>query len=79
MCDRVVLAGGTVAILCGVSRRRRARCAHCADPAAYACDACDAPLCHRCRIHVPPAQDFCRAHRDAARTAAAALRERGER
>jgi hypothetical protein len=80
MCERIAVPGG-FAILCGV-RRRRKRCIGWADPgtacqkwAEFECDACDAPLCRRCRIHVPPDKDFCRAHRAEARTAAAALRE----
>jgi hypothetical protein len=67
--------GDGVAILCG-PRRRRVRCTHCREWADWLCDArgCDVPICARCRIHVPPDQDFCRAHRALAATAAAALR-----
>jgi hypothetical protein len=74
MCERLVLPGGTVAIVCGGHRGRRKRCTYCREWAAYECDACDAPICRRCRIHVPPEQDYCRAHRTEARAAAAALR-----
>jgi len=74
MCERVTMPGGTLAIVCGVRRPRRRRCTHCTDAADYECDACDAPICRRCRIHVPPALDFCHAHRAAAKAAAAALR-----
>ena len=35
---------------------------------------CDRPLCRRCRIHVPPNQDFCKDHRSQAQAAAAQLR-----
>ena len=68
-----VVADGTVAIVCGV-RRRRTRCTHCRAWAEFECDACDRPLCRRCRIHVPPNQDFCKAHRIRATDAAAQLR-----
>jgi hypothetical protein len=74
MCERVALPGGGVAVVCGVRRERRKRCTHCREWAAYECDACDVPLCRRCRIHVPPDRDYCRAHRAEARAAAANLR-----
>jgi hypothetical protein len=64
------------AIVCGV-RRRRKRCTHCQAWAEYECDACDTPLCPRCRIHVPPDHDYCRAHRIEAQAAAAELRRLG--
>lgn len=73
MCERVTFGNGAVAIVCGVRRRRR-RCAHCREWAEFECDACDAPLCRRCRTHVPPDKDYCRAHLAEARIAAAALR-----
>jgi hypothetical protein len=73
MCERVTLPDGTVAILCGGHRGRRKRCTHCREWAAYECDACDVPLCRRCRIHVPPDQDYCRTHLAEARAAAAVL------
>lgn len=83
MCERVVLPGGVVAIVCGGHRQRRRRCIGWSDPgtacqkwAAFECDACDVPLCRRCRIHVPPDKDYCRAHRAEARVAAAELRRR---
>jgi len=74
MCERVALPGGGFAIVCGGHRGRRRRCTHCRDWAAFECDACDRPLCRRCRIHVPPDQDFCRDHRTQATAAAAQLR-----
>jgi len=74
MCERVALPGGGFAIVCGGHRRRRKRCTHCPAWAEFECDACDVPLCRRCRIHVPPDKDYCRAHRAAAHAAAAALR-----
>jgi len=74
MCERVVLPDGTVGILCGGHRRRGKRCTHCRDWAEYECDTCDVPLCRRCRIHVPPDQDVCKAHLAQASAAAAALR-----
>ena len=75
MCERITFGHGQVAIVCG-GRRRRKRCSHCRDWAAFECDACDVPLCRRCRIHVPPDQDYCRTHRANAQRAAAALRAR---
>jgi len=83
MCERLQLPDGTVAIVCGGHRGRRAKCVHCGQPAAFACDGpprdrrratCDHPLCRSCRIHVPPNRDFCRHHRVAAKDAAAQLR-----
>jgi hypothetical protein len=74
MCERVALPGGGVAIVCGGHRRRRTRCSHCREWAEYECDTCDVPLCRRCRIHVPPDQDYCGAHLADARAAAARLR-----
>jgi len=73
MCERVVFGDGVVAIVCGV-RRSRKRCTHCREWAAFECDACDRPLCRRCRIHVPPNQDFCKDHRTQATAAATQLR-----
>lgn len=73
MCEPVRLPNGTVAIVCGV-RRRRVLCVHCRQAAAFECDACDRPLCRSCRIHVPPNQDFCKDHRTQAQAAAAQLR-----
>jgi hypothetical protein len=82
MCERVSMPGGGVAIICGGSRRRPP-CVHCAQPSDFACDGpprragrptCDRPLCRRCRIHVPPHQDFCKDHRAQAHAAAAQLR-----
>jgi hypothetical protein len=72
-CERIAVPGG-FAIICG-ARRRLTRCTHCREQATHQCDACDAWLCRHCRIHVPPDQDFCRAHRAEASAAAAALRE----
>jgi hypothetical protein len=83
MCERVTMPGGGVAILCGGRRGRRPPCVHCGEPSAFECDGpprdrrrttCDHPLCRRCRIHVPPNQDFCKDHRSAAQAAAAQLR-----
>lgn len=83
MCERVVMPGGGVAIICGGHRGRRAKCVHCGQPSAFACDGpprsqdritCDRPLCRSCRIHVPPNQDFCKHHRVQAADAAAQLR-----
>lgn len=79
MCERVALPGGGVAIVCGGHRQRRRRCmrwSSCREWAEFQCDTCDAPLCKRCRIHVPPDHDYCRVHRAEARAAAAALRAR---
>jgi hypothetical protein len=76
MCERVALPGGGVAIVCGGHRGRRTRCTHCREWAALECDACDVPLCRRCRIHVPPDKDYCRAHRAEARAAATELRRK---
>lgn len=73
MCERLALPGGGFAIVCG-GHRRRTRCTHCREWAAYECDTCDRPLCRRCRIHVPPNQDFCKEHRTQATAAAAQLR-----
>lgn len=72
MCEHVRLPNGTVAIVCGVRRRRRL-CTHCRAWAEYECDVCDRPLCRRCRIHVPANQDFCKDHRAQAKAAAAQL------
>ena len=75
MCERVTLPGGGTAIVCG-GHRRRTRCKECRrEWAAYECDVCDRPLCRRCRIHLPPNKDFCRAHRREAREAVALLRQ----
>jgi hypothetical protein len=83
MCDRVAFPGGGVAIICGARHRRRPPCVHCGATSEFACDGpttsekrvtCDRPLCRRCRIHVPPDQDFCKDHRGAAKLAAAQLR-----
>lgn len=74
MCERIAVPGGGFAIICGGHRGRRRRCIHCGDSAAVECDVCDVPLCRRCRIHVPPNQDYCRVHRADARVAAAQLR-----
>jgi len=85
MCERVTMPNGTVAIVCGVRHRRPRPCVHCGAPAPFACDGprrhhagrtmtCDRPLCGRCRIHVPPNQDFCKDHRLQAVAAAAQLR-----
>jgi hypothetical protein len=85
MCEHVEMPGGGVAIVCGPHPRPRP-CAHCGQRSAFLCDGpprdsgrlrsvtCDRPLCRRCRIHVPPNQDFCREHRTAATAAAAQLR-----
>jgi hypothetical protein len=76
------MPGGSVAIVCGV-RRRRPPCVHCGQTSDFACDGpsswkqrgtCDRPLCRRCRIHVPPDRDFCKDHRAEATAAAAQLR-----
>ena len=83
MCDRVAFPGGGVAIVCGVRRRRRPPCVHCGEASEYECDGpspwkkqgtCNRALCRRCRIHVPPNQDFCKDDRAAATLAAAQLR-----
>jgi hypothetical protein len=76
MCERVTFANGAVAIICGGHRRRRKRCTQCRDWSEFECDVCSVALCRRCRIHVPPDQDYCRGHRAIASIAAAALRER---
>jgi hypothetical protein len=84
MCERLQFPDGNVAIVCGVRRRRRPPCA-CGAASEYECDGprrhhagksptCDRPLCRRCRIHVPPNQDFCSEHRQYAKEAAAQLR-----
>jgi len=84
MCERLQFPNGSVAIVCGVRRRRRPPCA-CGAESKYECDGprrhhagrtktCDRPLCGRCRIHVPPNQDFCKDHRAEAAFAAAQLR-----
>ncbi len=83
MCERVTIRDVGVAIVCGVRRRRRPPCVHCSQTSDVACDGpprderrktCDRPLCRRCRIHVPPNQDFCKDHRHLAKAAAAQLR-----
>ena len=86
MCERVAMPGGGVAIVCGGHRERPRPCGHCGQRSAFLCDGpprdggrlrsvtCDRPLCRRCRIHVPPNQDFCQDHRIEARAAAAQLR-----
>jgi len=86
MCERVTLPDGLgVAIVCGVRRPRSRPCAYCGHPSDSLCDGprrhhagktatCDRALCRRCRIHVPPNQDFCREHRVEAAAAAAQLR-----
>lgn len=83
MCERVPMPGGGFAIICGGRYRRRLPCVHCGEASAFACDGpprdrrrktCDRPLCRRCRIHVPPNQDFCKDHRHQATAAAAQLR-----
>jgi len=78
-CLRVALPDGGTALVCTMRRRRRP-CVQCGAVAPFLCDApvggglCSRPLCGRCRIHVPPGKDFCRAHRAAAADAAAQLR-----
>lgn len=74
MCERLTMPDGSVAIVCGVRHRRPRPCVQCGDPAGFECDVCDRPLCRRCRIHVPPNQDFCKDHRRQAKAAAAQLR-----
>ena len=86
MCERVALPSGGVAIVCGMRRQRPRPCAYCGQPSESLCDGpprdrgrlqsvtCDRPLCRRCRIHVPPNQDFCKDHRREAAAAAAQLR-----
>lgn len=86
MCERLHLPDGSVALVCGVRRARRRKCYWCGRAEAdFACDGprrhhagksktCDRPLCGRCRIHVPPNQDFCKDHRHEAQAAAAQLR-----
>jgi hypothetical protein len=74
MCERVALPDGGFAVVCGGHRGRRRRCVHCRYWAEFECDACARPLCRRCRSHVPPNQDFCKAHRREASAAAAQLR-----
>lgn len=83
MCEHVKVPGG-LAIICGGRRGRRPPCLHCGDPAEFECDGpppegsrrktCDRPLCRRCRIHVPPDRDYCKAHREQAKLAGAQLR-----
>lgn len=83
MCERVTMPGGAMAIICGARHGRRPPCDDCGAPAEFECDGsprrpgrktCDRPLCRRCRIHVPPNQDFCKDHRAQAHAAAAQLR-----
>jgi hypothetical protein len=73
-CEHIPVKGGMM-IVCRTHQRRR-RCTHCSAWAEYLCDArgCDVPICARCRIHVPPALDFCRQHRTVAADAANVLR-----
>lgn len=82
-CEHVTFPDGSDGFICGVRRARRPPCVHCGQPSAFECDGpprsarhttCDRPLCRRCRIHVPPNQDFCRDHRIEAQHAAGQLR-----
>lgn len=80
-CEFVKLADGTTMIVCNHARRRAKPCACgassvvlCDGPRATGSGTCDQPLCHRCRIHVPPNLDFCHDHRRQAALAAAQLR-----
>jgi hypothetical protein len=74
VCERVRMADGSVAIVCGGHRRKAPPCRACAAPATVECDVCDVPLCPRCAIHVPPNGDYCTRHRKQAAAAAAQLR-----
>lgn len=83
MCDPLRLPDGTVAIVCGVRKKRPPPCVHCGQPSVVECDGpplvgtrgtCDRSLCRRCGIHVPPNFDFCKDHRLQAMTAAGQLR-----
>ena len=65
MCQAIVLADGTRAIVCGGHRSRK-RCA-CGRPATLACDwkvprTCDAAICDRCTTSPAPEKDLCPPH-----------------
>lgn len=67
-CERVSLAGGGVAIVCGTFKRKR--CA-CGGAATLECDwkvpsrksgTCDAPICASCTTSPAPGKDLCLTH-----------------
>lgn len=71
-CERVTLAGGGSAIVCG-PRRPRQRCS-CGRPGTLLCDwkvpnnpggTCNAPICDGCTTSPAPDKDLCPPHAEA--------------
>ncbi len=68
--------GQAVFIGCGFADELRPRCAYCSTESAWICDGpgkgkfgrCGTPLCHKHRITIDEAHDFCRKHAAQGRT-----------